>query len=157
MENKIIEQIKNKFEKMDSKEQIRIEKREIKENEKENKRRKKVKKGTKKVYYEIWKQILKNVDNSCFNVCINVVFDGEKTLYVTKIRIDKNIKKITNIPFDKNYLEYLLKNDGLCLDRVSRDGIKYKNESLYIIPVARFILRGIIERKEKSKQLLKNN
>lgn len=155
MENKIIEQIKNKFEKMDSKEQIRIEKREIKENEKENKRRKRVKKGTKKVYYEIWKQILKNVDNSCFNVGINVVFDGEKTLYVTKIRIDKSIKKIINIPFDKNYLEYLLENDGLCLTRVSRDDIKYKNESLYIIPIARFILRGIVERNKKNKQMLK--
>ena len=157
MENKIINQIKNKFEQMDNKEQIRIEKKEIKENEKETKRREKVKKGTKKVYYEIWKQISKNLHKSCFNVGVYVVFDGEKTLYVRKIKIDKNIKKITNIPFDKNYLEYLLENDGLCLNRVVRSGIKYKKDSLYIIPVTRFQLRGIVENNEKVKKYQKNN
>lgn len=152
MESDIFEQIKNNLEQIDNKEELHLKKREIEEAKRETKRLERIKNGTQRVYCEIWKQILKSVKKACFNIYIYITYDGERNFYVTKIKVDNKIKKISKIPVDRDYLQHLLNNDGLNLYTLQNANI-YGNKSLFVVPVVRFELKHIVDQKNKQKKL----
>lgn len=94
------------------------------------------------------------MEKSYFNIFIYITYDGYKNFFVTKIKVDNNIKKISKIPVDRYYLQYLLNKDGLDLHTL-RNAEIYGNKSLFVIPIPRYELKDIVDKKEKQKNIKK--
>lgn len=152
MESDIFKQIKDNLDQVQNNKEICLKKIKEKETKSEDKRLVKIKKSTEKVYYEILKQILKNVKKEYFNIYIFITYDGQRNFFVSKIKVDNNIKRIFKIPVDRDYLQYLLNNDGLNLYTLQNGNI-YGNKSLFVVPIVRFELKYLVEQKNKEKKI----